>query len=253
MPEADPASLPRATGGALDQPVYKVQVHPPGTKLSPNGLPVAHLYYRNDDGGPGYGKDSVVHFTAPADGDYIVRIRDVQGMGGENYAYRLTVHPPRPDFRLSVNPRNPNVPVGGSIPVTITASRLDGFDGPIDVSVEDLPPGVHATRGVIAPGQVSTVVLLSADPDAKLADAVPLKVQGRAGTLSHLANPDDRLKLISLMPRPDVLMTAETIEVTLSEWHCQMRFPLRVRTIFEAACRWTCVICRLAYGCSMSA
>ena len=43
---------------AIDSPVYKVQIHPPGTKLSPNGLPVAHLYYRNDDGGPGYGKDS---------------------------------------------------------------------------------------------------------------------------------------------------------------------------------------------------
>ena len=45
--------------------------------------------YQNDDGGPGYGKDSLVHFTAPADGDYIVKLRDVQGLGGENYAYRL--------------------------------------------------------------------------------------------------------------------------------------------------------------------
>ena len=55
----------------------------------------------------------MVHFTAPADGEYVARIRDVQGLGGENYAYRLTVRKPRPDFRLSVSPRNPNVPVGG--------------------------------------------------------------------------------------------------------------------------------------------
>ena len=66
---------------AIDSPVYKVQIHPPGTKLSPNGLPVAHLYYRNDDGGPGYGADSLLHFTAPADGEYIVRMRDVAGAG----------------------------------------------------------------------------------------------------------------------------------------------------------------------------
>ena len=47
-----------AEAHAIDSAVYKVQIHPPGTKLSPNGLPVAHLYYRNDDGGPGYGRDS---------------------------------------------------------------------------------------------------------------------------------------------------------------------------------------------------
>ena len=97
---------------AIDSAVYKVQIHPPGTKLSPNGLPVAHLYYRNDDGGPGYGADSLLHFTAPADGEYILRIRDSQGLGGDDYAYRLTVRRPRPDFRLTSTPRNPNVPAG---------------------------------------------------------------------------------------------------------------------------------------------
>ena len=130
-----------AEAHAVDSAVYKVQIYPPGTRLSPNGLPVAHLFYRNDDGGPGYSKDSLLHFTAPADGDYVVCIRDVQGLGGANYAYRLTARHPRPDFRLSVSPKNPNVPAGGTIPVTVTALRIDGFDGPIDVSLADLPPG----------------------------------------------------------------------------------------------------------------
>ncbi|HEV2447895.1 MAG TPA: hypothetical protein VGS58_18325, partial [Candidatus Sulfopaludibacter sp.] len=205
-----------AEAHANDSPVYKVQIHPPGAKLSPNGLPVAHLYYRNDDGGPGYGKDSLVHFTAPADGEYIARIRDVQGLGGSDYAYRLSIRPPRPDFRLSVSPRNPNVPVGGCIPVNVTATRLDGFDDPIEVSLADLPAGVHATHGTIGRGQVFATVLLSADEGAKLSDAAPLKVVGTAGTLRHWANPDDHLKLIALMPGPDITMTAETREVTLA-------------------------------------
>ncbi len=199
---------------AIDSPVYKVQIHPPGTKLAPNGLPVAHLFYRNDDGGPGYGRDSVVHFIAPADGEYIVQIRDVQGLGGDSYAYRLTVHRPRPDFRLSVSPRNPNVPAGGAIPLTVTASRLDGFDGPIDIALPDLGPGLHASAAVIKPGQVSATVILSADADAKIS-AVPFRVTGTAGALEHEANPEDRLKLIALMPRADLLMTAETREVTV--------------------------------------
>jgi len=200
---------------AVDKPVYKVEILPPGAKPSPNGLPVAHLYYRNDDGGPGYGKDSLLHFTAPADGEYIVSLRDVRGEGGETFPYRLTIRPPRPDFRLSVNPRNPNVPVGGTIPVTVTATRLDGFEGPIDVTIDDLPAGLRATNGVIAAGQVSATILLSADASAKLVGATPLNVSGKAGDRTHVANPEDRLKLIALMPRPDVLMKAETREITL--------------------------------------
>jgi hypothetical protein len=206
-----------AEAHAIDSAVYKVDLLPPGSKPSPNGLPVARLYYRNDDGGPGFGRDSVVHFTAPADGEYMVRIRDVQGLGGDTYGYRLTVRRPRPDFRLTVAPRNPNVPVGGSVPVTVTAFRMDGFDGPIEVALDDLPAGLRATRGVIRPGQVATTLTLSADAGAKLEAAAPLKVSGAGAGIKRAANLEDRMKLIALMPQPDVLMTAETREVTVQQ------------------------------------
>ncbi len=201
---------------AIDSAVYKVQIYPPGTKLSPNGLPVAHLYYRNDDGGPGYGKDSLLHFTAPADGEYTLAIRDVQGLGGDRFPYRLTIRRPHPDYRLSVSPRNPNVPVGGTVPVTVTAFRTDGFEGPIDVRLEDLPPGLHAAPAVIGKGQISATLALSADAEAKLPGAVPLRVNGKATVGAQSANPEDSLKLIALMPRPDLVMTAETKDVTIA-------------------------------------
>ncbi|HZT30543.1 MAG TPA: hypothetical protein VFA33_11700 [Bryobacteraceae bacterium] len=204
---------------AVDTPVYKVKIYPPGTKFTPNGLPVVHLMYRNDDGGPGYGKDSRLHFTAPEDGEYILRISDVRGLKGEDYAYRLTAREPEPDFLLSVSPRNPNVPEGGRIPITVTALRLDDFEGPIAVSLEGLPAGLHATSSTIAAGQVSTTLLLSADEHARMAQAAPLKVSGRAKiagrTVAHLADPDDGLKLVALMPKPDILMTAKAKEVVL--------------------------------------
>ena len=204
---------------SIDTPVYKVRIHPPGATFVGNGLPLVRLPFRNDDGGPGYGKDSRLRFTAPADGEYIVRLRDVRGFHGEDYAYRLTVRAPAPDFRLSVDPRNPNVPVGGRIPVTVTALRLDDFDGPIEVSIEDLPAGLSATKGVIEPGRVSTTVLLSADENAHLDRAVPLRVSGKAKDgarqLAHWASPEDKLKLIALMPKPDITMEAKTREVVL--------------------------------------
>jgi hypothetical protein len=204
---------------SIDTPVYKVQVYPPGKTFVGNGLPLVHLPYRNDDGGPGYGKDSRLRFTAPEDGEYFVRLRDVRGLHGEDYAYRLTVRAPSPDFRLTVEPRNPNVPLGGRIPITVTALRLDDFDGPIGVSIEDLPAGLSAKKGTIEPGQVSTTLLLSADESAHLGVAVPLRVSGKATAgarqLAHWANPEDKLKLIALMPKPDITMEAKTREVVL--------------------------------------
>lgn len=204
---------------AVDKPAYKVQFFPPGSKHTPNGLPRVHLYYRNDDGGPGYGKDSYLQFTAPEDGEYILRIADVRGVGGDHYPYRVTLRAPRPDFRLSVNPRNPNVPQGGTIPLTVTAQRLDGFEGPIAVALEGLPAGLTATAGVIAPKQVTATILLSSGASTKLEHASPLLLTGKAEiagrTVAHHANPEDATKLIALMPNPDVVMTAETREVVL--------------------------------------
>lgn len=203
----------------VDRPVYKVQIHPPGAQFTPNGLPLVRLYAQNDDGGPGYDKDSYYRFTAPADGEYVVRIRDVGGFGGDDYAYRLTLRAARPDFRLSVNPRNPNVPSGGTIPLTVTTFRMDGFDEPIEAELEGLPAGFHASKGTIARGQVSTTLLLSADAGAKLEAPAALKVAGRARAGGearvHYADPEDKLKLIALMPKPDVVMTAETKVVEL--------------------------------------
>ena len=194
----------------IDRALYKVQLHPPGAQFTPNGLPLARFYYRNDDGGPGYGKDSLVDFVAPADGDYFVRLRDVRGMGGEGYAYRLHIREPRPDFKLAVSPRNPNVPAGGTIPVTVTALRLEGYEGPIEVSLSNLPAGMKATKNTIAAGLTDATILLSAEAGLQLADAAPFEAHGRATIngkqVVHAANPEDHTKLVSVMSKPDILM-----------------------------------------------
>jgi hypothetical protein len=204
---------------AIDKPVYKIRLFPPGTQLTANGLPVTRLHYRNDDGGPGYGKDSYLEFTAPADGEYIARIRDVRGDGGDAFAYRLAIRAPRPDFRLTATPRNPNVPRGGHIPVTVTAFRMDGFDGPIELGIEILPKGFQASKATIGPGQISAVLLLSAEETVQLNEAAPFSLAGRAiidgRPVRHEADAGDRLRLLALMPKPDLLMTSATREIIL--------------------------------------
>jgi hypothetical protein len=197
---------------ALDQPVYKVQILQPGSKFTPNGLPATTLFARNDDGGPGFGKDSYLVFTPPADGEYVAALSDVRGKVTVESPYRLTIRQPKPDFRLTFSPRNPAVPVGGTVPVTVTARRIDGFNGPVTVSMQGLPAGVKATTAVIPAGQVSTTILLTASADAKLADAAAIQVAGKAGSIERTAAMD-QLALLSLMPPPDIHANAETKEV----------------------------------------
>ncbi len=232
--EAFPPVIPgRLTLGAVRQasfgtspqahakgaPLYKVQLHPPGAQFPPNGLPVVRLHYRNDDGRFPHGKDSFLEFRAPATGEYMVRIRDTHGRSGEDYAYRLALRPPREDFQLTADPRAPNVPQGERIPVRVTALREDGFDGPIHISVEDLPAGIHAADTVIPSGQLVATVILRADSGATIGQAVPLKIRGTAKIggkrVSKQANRGDSLQFVSVTPPADILVTTDKREVVL--------------------------------------
>jgi hypothetical protein len=209
---------------AVNTPVYKAQILPPDAEFPSNGLPVFHLTWRNDDGGPGYGADSKLDFIAPADGDYFVHLKDVRAMEGPDFAYRLTIRDEAPDFRLRAEPANPNIPRGGSIPVTVSLDAIRGFDGPIEIAVQGLPKGVSASPAVIPPGQISTVVVLSAVSDA--ATDAPLariefvghaQVNGR--DLMRTANGDmpstQALQLASITPPPDVVVTTDSSAVSL--------------------------------------
>ena len=210
---------------SLGTPVYKVELHKPDTKFPSNGMPLFPIPYVNDDGGQGQGKDSHLLFVAPGDGDYFVRIRDIRGLGGRDFAYRLILTEPRPDFALTVDPKNPNIPLGDSVPVTVTATRLDGFEGPIDIQLLDLPAGVTAAPGRILPGSSSTTLTVRAAADAMApAKPAPFRVVGKAmingSAIERLGDNsmplDDSVAFISLTETPEVLVTsAEPRELVL--------------------------------------
>jgi len=206
---------------ALNTPVYRVQLLPPGAEFPPNGLPVFHLTWRNDDGGPGDGQDSRLDFVAPEDGDYLVHLKDVRGLEGKDFAYRLSLHDAEPDYRLSADPGNPNIPQGGSAFVTVTANRVRGYDGPIDISVDGLAAGITASPATIPAGQDSTVLVFTAGANASV-DALPVafKMVGHAKINgvdeARVANPDAPLTLASVIPPPDAVITTGPTHVTLA-------------------------------------
>jgi hypothetical protein len=205
-------------GGAI----YKVEIHPPGSTFSSNGYPLTHVYYDNDDGGPLFGKDSHLDFTAPEDGEYIVRIGDTRGQQGEDYNYRLLIHPPRPDFKIIMSPEHPNMPKGGAVTVNVECERYDGFDGPIEVAVEGLPAGITATGTTIEAGENSATLLLTAGPEVKTPAAqsgASIRVVGRARiggqTVARAIEPDNGNRLVTVLPDPDIRVATDKIEVIL--------------------------------------
>jgi WD40 repeat protein len=198
-------------------PLYKVSLHPPGTTFPPNGLPLVHLPYRNDDGGPGYGKDSRITFDAPADGEYRVRVADARGQGGNAYAYRLTVRPPRPSFEVRWSPTSPMVRKGDGLPINVTAERIDGFEGPIELRLVNVPPGLHAPEATAVPAsENSTSFALWADANAVVAaDAAPLKLVARAKIDGHEMVREVPGGVVKVAEAEDLLTTTEQREVVV--------------------------------------
>jgi hypothetical protein len=165
-------------GHAFSTPVYKVELHPPGASLPPNGMPLFTIAYRNDDGGGTLGKDSRLTFTAPASGEYLLRLRDSRGLSGREFPYRLTVAERRPDFRVAVGTTAPNVPRGGRVPVYVAVERREGFDGPVEVAIEDLPEGLSSAPITVAPDATAGALTVSAAADAPLVPT-PFRVRAR--------------------------------------------------------------------------
>jgi hypothetical protein len=199
----------------MGEPMYKVLVQPPGSTFPPNGLPIVTLYQRNDDG-LGCGKDSRLTFDPPADGEYQVRVRDARGLGGPLFAYRLTARPPRPDFAIHFMPTGPAVWKGGAVALAVTAERVDGFDGPIEVRLENLPAGFRAPATTVPAGENDTSFALAADPAATIApSATPLKLVARATVDGREVVHDAAGGVPRLEGPGDVVAATEQSEVSL--------------------------------------
>lgn len=157
-----------ATSHPLQEPCYIVEPHAPGTKLIPNGLPTFPINYENDDDPEReLGSDSRLTFTVPADGVYFAKLTDVRSFNGETFTYELSARPARPNFTVTLGGANPSVPAGSGKEFSVSTNRTDGYEGPIEVRIENLPPGFNATSPlIIQPGQFKAYGTINAAKDA---------------------------------------------------------------------------------------
>lgn len=125
--------------------------------------------------------DPAFRFVAPAAGLYRVVVRDrySESRGDPALTYRLVIREETPDFRLVAIPHVPTADLNlaattwdvtlrknSTTAINVLAYRLDGYTGPIDVTVEGLPAGVTTKGTTIGANQNSAMLVLSSAADA---------------------------------------------------------------------------------------
>jgi hypothetical protein len=123
--------------------------------------------------------DSRLALSLPTDGKYLLRLTDMQHRGGPEYAYRLRISRPRPDFELRVVPPSISARAGASVPLTVYALRKDGFADEITLALKDAPPG-FALSGNRLPGDKEQVPVTLSVPSASSNGPISLSLEGRA-------------------------------------------------------------------------
>jgi len=128
-----------------------------------------------------FGGTTRMHWQSPADGDWWLRVRDLQQgiRGGPDFTYRLTVREAIPDFLLSMKADVINVVQGARAEVDVTIEPIAGFAGPIELIAEGLPEGVTLEGHQIAAGQTSAKLAFVATEESRSCD-VTLRIRGKA-------------------------------------------------------------------------
>ena len=216
----------------LGEYCYIVEPLPPGSQPPPNGLPVFRLNFENDDEpNRRSGSDSLLVFTAPREGDYIARIKDVRGFGGEkDHHYTLRLRNPEPSFTATLAGKDPKISPGGGREFSVSIVRSEGLDGPVTVDVANMPPGFSTTAPLtIEANQTRAFGVIyaedgAADPDEKADKAVVVTahamVDGREftkklGDLGNIALGPKAKLTVEILPQSGEIDPGKPLEFTI--------------------------------------
>ncbi|MBC7852210.1 MAG: PPC domain-containing protein [Pirellulaceae bacterium] len=98
----------------------------------------------------GHLRDPSGSLNLTANKKYRLLVQDRYRRGGARYQYVLSLRKQKPDFYLAaINPQNPspaglNLWRGGAAYLHLILHQRDGWNEPIAITAEGLPPGVHA-------------------------------------------------------------------------------------------------------------
>ena len=191
------AALPLAFNGILQEPgdtdyfkftAKKGQKHRFRSFANKIGTPVDTVIYIYDAKGKQIGtnddadgsSDSRLDFTAPADGEYVVRVRDMLDRGGKDFVYRIETEAPVPNvvvtmpeqIRRDIQFRKQfDVPRGNHFAMVVNVARQN-YAGELQFDIPNLPKGMTWEAGTIPANLSQFPIVLHAAPDAPIAGAL---------------------------------------------------------------------------------
>jgi hypothetical protein len=163
--------FPAAKGQVIEINVYARRLRSPLDSVlnvyDANGNSLAG----NDDGA---GSDSYLRFTAPADGDFLLRVSDHLNKGGADFFYRVELTPVAGTLALKVPDVSRNnaqerksivVPRGNRFALLVQADRQN-FGGELAIQAPDLPAGLSYQCDKMPGNQTLLPVVFEAAADA---------------------------------------------------------------------------------------
>jgi hypothetical protein len=152
-------------------------------------------------------------FTPAADGDYVLACEHQNFLHGLNEVYHLTVEPATPDFRVAMTFDRAEAPAGGGTGVFVNVTRLNGYGGPVELSIDGGP--ALSGKTTLPAGQTLTFVPLLVKEGTE-PGAYPFRVKASAKvggeTLTRYAMLIDPVKSsLGGMPNPPPEMLTEAV------------------------------------------
>lgn len=116
---------------------------------------------------------------------YKVLVQDRYRRGGARYQYVLAIRKQQPDFYAAVihsqnpGPGGTTIWRGGSVYLDVIIHQQQGYNGPITITAENLPPGLHVAPTVINNNSRGTLVISADDDAADFTGAIKLIATGQ--------------------------------------------------------------------------
>ncbi len=126
--------------------------------------------------------DWTLNYEFPADGMYRLVVEDLLRRGGPEHAYRIEVRP-SVGFNLSIKPEESTRfhPPGnhGAFALTLQCDR-QGYDGPVELSLQDVHPGFTLLNGVVPAGAQDHRLIIAVSDSVSRGTLHPLRIIGHA-------------------------------------------------------------------------
>jgi hypothetical protein len=159
-------------------------------------------------------------------GTATLTLQGTSGILSHNAEFSLSVTQPtaNPGFTLSATPASLTLQAGGTGgQLMVSASAVNGFSGPVNVTMAGLPAGVSATPSsfALAPGNPPQTVTLSASSTATVGN-IKLVFAGTAGALTNTASVS-----LNVTAAPDFSISATPANLTLAAGGASQGFTIQ--------------------------